>query len=61
MIKGILLNENFSHKAWGDIIEIGGLECAVYCSPMLFAAQLWAVKMADVVWQKAASGGFTVS
>ena len=26
-----------------------------------FAAQLWAVKMADVGWQKAVSGGFTVS
>ena len=42
-------------------MEIGGLECAVYCSLMLFAAQLWAVKMADVGWQKAVSGGLTVS
>ena len=33
-------------------IEIGGLECAVYCSAIFFAAQLWAVKMADVGWQK---------
>ena len=35
-----------------NTIEIGGLECAVYCSAIFFAAQLWAVKMADVGWQK---------
>ena len=36
----------------GSHLEIGGLECAVYCSAIFFAAQLWAVKMADVGWQK---------